>query len=112
MATQPNISVLALGKLTINKSGVKARDSWGGVTHSGWFLKVVDSDERYVTSFQIKTMDPIVAAQLTDVAQRGEVVSLGGYIKTENWAGKNDPANWVTVVYATQAAAAGEENPF
>jgi hypothetical protein len=93
-----NSAVLS-GKLSV-KSGVKAKPVYGGIAHSGWFLKVDDENGRYMTGMPVKTMDESVAKQLGS-APLSEATVVG-YIKTENWGQKDGPASWVTVLYVEE----------
>jgi hypothetical protein len=90
------------GALSV-KSEVKSKNTpWQGMVHSGWFLKVVDQDGRYMTGMPVKTNNAAVAKEL-GAAKLAEV-EVVGYIKTENWAPQDGPANWVTVFWAEEVA--------
>ena len=97
-----------VGAVSVNKSGVKARPVFGGVAHSGWFIKVVDGEGRHLIASQVKTMDESIALTLAD----GGNFELSGYFKSENWEpNKDKPANWVTVFYAEDANELASNEP-
>ena len=99
-------SVRFIGLARVNKGGVKARALQGNVVAtSGWNIRVDSAEGRFMTSMQVKTLDGAVARALEAAGDIFDV-TVEGYIKSENWAPKDAPSNWVTVFYATEVVAA------
>lgn len=100
-----NNEVKFIGSVRVNKSGLKTRAVFGGIAHSGWFLQVRDEEGHHMIAVQMKTLDSTVADQLEANGSEFDL-TVNGYIKSENWAPKDAPSNWVTVFYATEVVEA------
>jgi hypothetical protein len=102
-----NNTATLMGKVSVNKSGKKTFNVWGGQVFAGWGVKVtediVDSKgqdrEVYVTYLNVKTTDANVADKLASVEDNK--ATLIGYLKSENISRDEKNPNFVQFFYVS-----------
>jgi hypothetical protein len=99
--------MVAFGKVTANKSGVKSRLIPGTTVWSGWSVTVRDSEvaegkdgsvyNPFITRMLVKTLDKNIADKLIETTDSD--AELVGYLKSENLAKKDEAPNFVQFFY-------------
>lgn len=112
--------MVAFGKVTENKSGVKSRLIPGATVWSGWSVTVRDSETAvnkdgeefspFITRMLVKTTEPSLVNKLK--ATVDSEATLIGYLKSENLAKQGETPNFVQFFYVVDVQTEQESEQF